>query len=106
MDEGRKRVLLVAATILAARKLAQFDKGGWPTLSLISTPEGGPLLSRLLRQGGVFDFFHHRPNAVRSGPDLPFDSRLNGKPIGGAFRPDSTAEAWAFPVLSCSRSAA
>ena len=25
MDEGRKRVLLVAASILAARKLAQFD---------------------------------------------------------------------------------
>lgn len=27
MDEGRKRVLLTAATILAARKLAQFDGG-------------------------------------------------------------------------------
>jgi hypothetical protein len=27
MDEGRKRVLLIAASILAARKLAQFD--GW-----------------------------------------------------------------------------
>jgi hypothetical protein len=27
MDEGRKRVLLIAATILAARKLAQFDGG-------------------------------------------------------------------------------
>jgi hypothetical protein len=26
MDEGRKRVLLIAATILADRKLAQFDK--------------------------------------------------------------------------------
>jgi hypothetical protein len=26
MDEGRKRVLLIAATILAARKLAQFDE--------------------------------------------------------------------------------
>ena len=26
MDEDRKRVLLIAATILAARKLAQFDK--------------------------------------------------------------------------------
>jgi hypothetical protein len=26
VDEGRKRVLLIAATILAARKLAQFDK--------------------------------------------------------------------------------
>ena len=27
MDEGRKRVLLVAAAILAARKLAQYDGG-------------------------------------------------------------------------------
>jgi hypothetical protein len=27
VDEGRKRVLLIAATILAARKLAQFDGG-------------------------------------------------------------------------------
>jgi hypothetical protein len=27
MDEGRKRVLLIAANILAARKLAQFEGG-------------------------------------------------------------------------------
>ena len=27
MEEGRKRVLLIAAAILAARKLAQFDGG-------------------------------------------------------------------------------
>jgi hypothetical protein len=27
MDEGRKRVLLIAASILAARKLARFDGG-------------------------------------------------------------------------------
>jgi hypothetical protein len=27
MDEGRKRVLLIAASILAARKLAQYDTG-------------------------------------------------------------------------------
>jgi hypothetical protein len=27
MDEGRKRVLLIAASILAARKLAQYDCG-------------------------------------------------------------------------------
>jgi hypothetical protein len=26
IDEGRKRVLLIAASILAARKLAQYDK--------------------------------------------------------------------------------
>ena len=27
MDEGRKRVLLIAASILAARRLAQYDSG-------------------------------------------------------------------------------
>ena len=27
MDEGRKRVLLIASSILAARKLAQYDSG-------------------------------------------------------------------------------
>jgi hypothetical protein len=27
MDEGRKRVLVIAASILAARKLAQYDGG-------------------------------------------------------------------------------
>jgi hypothetical protein len=27
MDEGRKRVLLIAASILAARKLAQYESG-------------------------------------------------------------------------------
>lgn len=27
VDEGRKRVLLIASSILAARKLAQFDGG-------------------------------------------------------------------------------
>lgn len=27
MDEGRKRVILIAACILAARKLAQYDGG-------------------------------------------------------------------------------
>jgi hypothetical protein len=27
MEEGRKRVLLIAASILAARKLAQYDGG-------------------------------------------------------------------------------
>jgi hypothetical protein len=27
VDEGRKRVLLIAASILAARKLAQYDAG-------------------------------------------------------------------------------
>src|SRR6202050_1465594 len=38
MDEGRKRVLLIAASILAARKLAQYDSGARvpATISAIS----------------------------------------------------------------------
>jgi hypothetical protein len=38
MDEGRKRVLLIAAAILAARKLAQYDGGARvpATISAIS----------------------------------------------------------------------
>jgi len=35
MDEGRKRVLLIAASILAARKLCQFDTTR-PSPALIS----------------------------------------------------------------------
>jgi hypothetical protein len=38
VDEGRKRVLLIAASILAARKLAQYDSGARvpATMSAIS----------------------------------------------------------------------
>jgi len=36
MDEGRKRVLLIAAAILAARKLSQYD-GGKRVPATIST---------------------------------------------------------------------
>ena len=38
MDEGRKRVLLIAAAILAARKLVQYDSGARvpETISAIS----------------------------------------------------------------------
>jgi hypothetical protein len=37
--------------------------GGWPTLSLISTPEGALPLSRFLRQGEDFDFLSPPPLA-------------------------------------------
>jgi hypothetical protein len=39
VDEGRKRVLLIAASILAARKLAQYD-GGRKVLATISAIAG------------------------------------------------------------------
>jgi hypothetical protein len=42
MDESRKRVILIAASILAARKLAQFDGGKRvpATISAISDAVG------------------------------------------------------------------
>ena len=45
--------------------------GGWPTLSLISTPEGAPFLSRFLRRGGDFDFL----SPPASGPVYPFKTQ-------------------------------
>jgi len=46
--------------------------GGWPTLSLTSTPEGAPslCLRSLLTQGGDFDFLSRPrlPNAQRARP--------------------------------------
>ncbi len=43
MDEGRKRVLLIAASILAARKLAQYDSGARvpATITAIAVQFGG-----------------------------------------------------------------
>jgi len=38
MDEGRKRVLLIAASILAARKLAQYEPGSEAGLRLYRAP--------------------------------------------------------------------
>src|ERR1035437_8526054 len=48
----------------------KFRTGGWP-LSLI-TPEGAPLLSRFLRQGGAFDFLSppRFPSLLSSAPSI------------------------------------
>jgi hypothetical protein len=66
-----------------SHSLTRTGPEGWPTLSLISTPEGAPslCLRSLQTQGGDFDLVHHRPNAgclrSRSFPDLGFHGRVN-----------------------------
>src|ERR1035437_137944 len=50
--------------------------GGWPTLSLISTPGGAPSLSRFLRQGGDFDSLSSRDGLLRCR-DCLFESFPN-----------------------------
>src|ERR1019366_5727662 len=49
------------------RSTATFDAliGGWPTLSLISTPGGAPSLSRFLGHGAGFDSLHGREQRLR-----------------------------------------
>ena len=51
--------------------------GGWPALSLISTPEGAPSLSRFLRQGGDFDFLSppRLPSVLSSAPSTAIQFR-------------------------------
>jgi hypothetical protein len=43
MDEGRKRVLLIAASILAARKLAQYDSGARIPATVAAKSRWSPL---------------------------------------------------------------
>jgi hypothetical protein len=40
VDEGRKRVLLIAASILAARKLAQYDGGKRVPVTVAAISDG------------------------------------------------------------------
>jgi hypothetical protein len=50
MDEGRKRVLLIAASILAARKLAQYDGGKRVPATVAPPPMRSGGLRRLWRR--------------------------------------------------------
>jgi hypothetical protein len=63
MDEGRKRVLLIAASILAARKLAQFDGGKRVPATMIPRPIG--LRLRLRNHEG--DWLRHSDVATTLG---------------------------------------
>jgi hypothetical protein len=51
VDEGRKRVLLIAATILAARKLATFDRPCPGTESAIA--DGISMAERIMERIGA-----------------------------------------------------
>jgi hypothetical protein len=50
MDEGRKRVLLIAASILAARKLAQYDSGARVPATVSAIADGVRWLERIMEE--------------------------------------------------------
>jgi len=50
MDEGRKRVLLIAAAILAARKLAQYDGGKRVPATISAIVDAVPWAEAILKE--------------------------------------------------------
>jgi hypothetical protein len=50
MDEGRKRVLLIAASILAARKLAQYDSGARIPATVAAIADGVRWAERIMEE--------------------------------------------------------
>jgi hypothetical protein len=50
MDEGRKRVLLIAASILAARKLAQYDSGARVPATVAATADAVRWAERIMEE--------------------------------------------------------
>jgi hypothetical protein len=50
VDEGRKRVLLIAASILAARKLAQFDSGARVPATVSAIADGVRWAERIMEE--------------------------------------------------------
>ena len=50
MDEGRKRVLLIAASILAARKLAQYDSGARVPATVSAIADGIRWAERIMEE--------------------------------------------------------
>jgi len=50
MDEGRKRVLLIAASILAARKLAQYPGGKMVPATVSAIADGVRWAEEILRE--------------------------------------------------------
>jgi hypothetical protein len=50
MDEGRKRVLLIAASILAARKLAQYDSGARVPATVAAIADGVRGAERIMEE--------------------------------------------------------
>ena len=50
MDEGRKRVPLIAARILTARKLAQYDSGGSVPATVSTIADGVRRAERIMEE--------------------------------------------------------
>jgi len=50
VDEGRKRVLLIAASILAARKLAQYDSGARVPATVAAIADGVRWAERIMEE--------------------------------------------------------
>jgi hypothetical protein len=50
VDEGRKRVLLIAASILAARKLAQYDGGKRVPATISATADAVRWAETIMRE--------------------------------------------------------
>ena len=50
MDEGRKRVLLIAASILAARKLSQYDAGPRVPATICAIDDAIQWAERIMRE--------------------------------------------------------
>jgi hypothetical protein len=50
MDEGRRRVLLIAASILAARKLAQYDSGARVPATVAAIADGVRWAERIMEE--------------------------------------------------------
>ena len=74
MDEGRKRVILIAASILAARKLAQFDGGKRVPATISAIADAVRWAEEILK--GVYDSYRTfvariDMNFFNSPPDSP-----------------------------------
>ena len=50
MDKGRKRVLLIAAAILAARKLAQCDGSAWVPSTITAVDHGITWAEKIMQE--------------------------------------------------------
>jgi len=50
VDEGRKRVLLIAASILAARKLSQYDSGARVPATVAAIADGVRWAERIMEE--------------------------------------------------------
>jgi len=50
VDEGRKRVLLIAASILAARRLAQYDSGARVPATVAAIADGVRWAERIMEE--------------------------------------------------------